>query len=46
VIPRPEDLDPQSQARIRRQVERASELSEYQRARLEALFAGDEVAET
>lgn len=37
---RPEDLDPKSQAWIHARVESAPELSESQRTRLEALFAG------
>jgi hypothetical protein len=40
VTTRPEDLPPEQQAWIRRQVDRAPELSESQRAGLSAIFDG------
>ena len=48
MIPRLEDLDPASQAWIRRHIEKAPPLSPHQRARLEALFdqAEDEAGES
>jgi hypothetical protein len=42
VISRLEDLDPESQAWVRRQLAKAKPLSEYQQARLESLFGQDD----
>ena len=42
MIPRPEDLDPESQVWIRALIERAPPLSLHQRERLELLFRADD----
>ena len=42
MITRPEDLDPESQAWIREQVDRAPELSDRQQARLRMIFQAEE----